>query len=205
MVRLPALCTECGAVYPSPLAASSAGSDNAFAVPVPCPGCGAGGQVPPESLARTRAVVAAVREAGLSPPRAGAVLDELAAAFRGADGREEAVLDALRRVPEAGRLAGSLPGERPEEMAAAVALARIAAEVVAEAGEEGSPEELAVRVLEEAYERHAPAKPEEEPAGPADRARARLEAAGRNDPCPCGSGRKYKRCHWIEDRKTARG
>jgi len=25
---------------------------------------------------------------------------------------------------------------------------------------------------------------------------------GRNDPCWCGSGIKYKRCHWREDRKT---
>jgi uncharacterized protein YecA (UPF0149 family) len=23
---------------------------------------------------------------------------------------------------------------------------------------------------------------------------------GRNEPCWCGSGRKYKRCHWSEDR-----
>jgi uncharacterized protein len=33
----------------------------------------------------------------------------------------------------------------------------------------------------------------------ADAAQARLAeafaAAGRNDPCPCGSGRKFKRCH----------
>jgi len=28
---------------------------------------------------------------------------------------------------------------------------------------------------------------------------------GRNDPCHCGSGRKYKRCHLKADRKTARG
>ena len=25
---------------------------------------------------------------------------------------------------------------------------------------------------------------------------------GRNDPCWCGSGRKYKHCHWREDRRT---
>ena len=24
---------------------------------------------------------------------------------------------------------------------------------------------------------------------------------GRNDPCWCGSGKKYKRCHWREDRR----
>ena len=27
---------------------------------------------------------------------------------------------------------------------------------------------------------------------------------GRNDPCPCGSGRKYKRCHVAEDEAKAR-
>ena len=28
------------------------------------------------------------------------------------------------------------------------------------------------------------------------RAQARpQQSAGRNDPCPCGSGKKYKRCH----------
>jgi preprotein translocase subunit SecA len=35
-------------------------------------------------------------------------------------------------------------------------------------------------------------------AGPASRpAAARREGAkvGRNDPCPCGSGKKYKKCH----------
>ena len=31
------------------------------------------------------------------------------------------------------------------------------------------------------------------PAGP--RRQRRVRAVGRNDPCPCGSGRKYKRCH----------
>lgn len=27
------------------------------------------------------------------------------------------------------------------------------------------------------------------------------EKLGRNDPCWCGSGKKYKRCHWVEDRR----
>lgn len=29
------------------------------------------------------------------------------------------------------------------------------------------------------------------------------ELPGRNDPCPCGSGRKYKRCHEASDREAA--
>jgi hypothetical protein len=28
---------------------------------------------------------------------------------------------------------------------------------------------------------------------------ARLKATGRNDRCPCGSGKKYKKCHLAED------
>ncbi len=33
----------------------------------------------------------------------------------------------------------------------------------------------------------------------AELARARLSATGRNDACPCGSGKKYKKCHLAED------
>ena len=27
----------------------------------------------------------------------------------------------------------------------------------------------------------------------------RVEKAGRNDLCPCGSGKKYKKCCWFKD------
>jgi tetratricopeptide (TPR) repeat protein len=36
----------------------------------------------------------------------------------------------------------------------------------------------------------------------ADKARTRLGSTGRNDACPCGSGKKYKKCHLIEDEGT---
>jgi tetratricopeptide (TPR) repeat protein len=32
-----------------------------------------------------------------------------------------------------------------------------------------------------------------------DEARARLAGTGRNDACPCGSGKKYKKCHLVAD------
>jgi tetratricopeptide (TPR) repeat protein len=35
--------------------------------------------------------------------------------------------------------------------------------------------------------------------GAVAKARERLGAAGRNDPCPCGSGKKYKKCHLAAD------
>lgn len=31
----------------------------------------------------------------------------------------------------------------------------------------------------------------------------RLKTTGRNDPCPCGSGKKYKKCHLSEDQAQA--
>jgi tetratricopeptide (TPR) repeat protein len=34
-------------------------------------------------------------------------------------------------------------------------------------------------------------------------ARARLDDTGRNDPCPCGSGKKYKKCHLAADEAAA--
>lgn len=30
------------------------------------------------------------------------------------------------------------------------------------------------------------------------------EKIGRNEPCPCGSGKKYKNCHLHEDEKRTR-
>jgi preprotein translocase subunit SecA len=33
--------------------------------------------------------------------------------------------------------------------------------------------------------------------GPVGRATAAVPQVGRNDPCPCGSGKKYKKCHGV--------
>ena len=30
-----------------------------------------------------------------------------------------------------------------------------------------------------------------------------MAAIGRNQPCPCGSGKKYKRCHALETQKMS--
>ena len=35
-----------------------------------------------------------------------------------------------------------------------------------------------------------------------EQARARLAATGRNDACPCGSGKKYKKCHLAADEQA---
>ncbi len=232
MPRLPAVCTECEIVYPSPLRAERPDGDNAFAVPVPCPACGSGGRVPAEVLRRLTETVDVLRGLGTGPDELAADLEEIAAVCREVDGREEAVLEVLRRVPRAGRLAGLLPGETPSQMAVFTRVVRELARETAEqppddaaeaeapsADAEGGPSEgagaadgpedgpepameIVDRALAVLYERAAPEA--SEPPDEEERARRRLRDNGRNDPCPCGSGEKYKACHWVEDQRTTR-
>jgi len=43
----------------------------------------------------------------------------------------------------------------------------------------------------------APAPPVRTSAGPLRPQGGELPDVGRNDPCPCGSGKKYKKCHGV--------
>ena len=43
----------------------------------------------------------------------------------------------------------------------------------------------------------APGKNDDSNKADPEQARARLAATGRNDSCPCGSGKKYKKCHGV--------
>lgn len=228
MPRLPAVCTDCDVIYPSPLHADRPDGDIDFAVPAPCPDCGSGGRVPAEVLRRLTGIVELLRGLDVESGELGEALEEAAAICREADDREEAVPEVLRSVPRLGRLAGLLPGETPAQMAVFTRVVRaLAEEVVAEAadgrGEEptevaegagegtGAPEdspdpepalEVASRALARLYDRDVPVAagpPEEE-----ERARRRLRETGRNDPCPCDSGEKYKACHWVEDQRVTR-
>jgi hypothetical protein len=94
------------------------------------------------------------------------------------------------------------------------ALPLIEQEIVEYVPDGGSPFGLMVlRELVEAYERLAGALPDDLRAhvddltgiwnadrAPAPRPRATSSTKiGRNDPCPCGSGKKYKRCHLGTD------
>lgn len=203
MPRLPAACASCGTLYASPLRARGPEADTAFEVPVPCPSCGSGGRVPAEVLARLTGLVGTLSQAAPAEERLEAFLEEAEEAFREAGSREDAVLDALRVDPGLGRLAGGVPGGSPELMAAFLPLVRrLAAEL--RTGTQEPAYALVERVLGELYEERAA---EREEAGEPEevlRARARLDAAGRNDRCPCGSGDKYKDCHWMEDLRTTR-
>lgn len=158
--------------------------------------------MPAEVLRRLVEAVGVLRELEPAAGELDEALEEAAAVCREADGREEAVLGILRRAPRIGRLAGLLPGETPAQMAVFTGMVR---DLAGELDGDEPALEVVSRALERVYARDAPeaAGPGDE-AGPEARARARLREAGRNDPCPCGSGQKYKDCHWVEDVRTTR-
>lgn len=201
MPRLPAFCESCGAVFASPLRASTPGEENAFDVPVPCPVCEGSGRVPGELL--QVCADAARLFADRDPDQVEEFLDLLS---RPPDGSGPAARDELlsrtaRRAPDFVEVARRLlPGPRPLVRGLGRLLER-----VREAARGGSdPRSAALRAVdehlaEEAVESDAPDVPEAVAA-----ARRRLRRTGRNDPCPCGSGDKYKSCHWVPDLRTTR-
>lgn len=222
MPRLPAFCEACGSVFVSPLRAAAAGKGNAFSIPVPCPACEGSGRVPGELL---EVCVGAARLFA-DPDETGseAFLSLLSNPPESVDApREELLSRTARRAPAFVDLARRLPAERPAVVrGVGRLLGRIRDEVAAagrpagdggrdgrgDDGAAGRPEaELegaALRAVEaflgdEAVEGESPDEPED-----VARARRRREEAGRNDPCPCGSGDKYKECHWVPDLRTTR-
>jgi hypothetical protein len=117
-------------------------------------------------------------------------------------GEEDALLlETARRAPSLVEVARRLPDGPPAVLRGIGALLRRVGEMATPGADPASVATGAVERLleEEAVERTGRDVPEE-----VARARDRLEAAGRNDPCPCGSGDKYKDCHWMEDLRVTR-
>ncbi len=214
MPRLPGICQECGAIYPSPLRAGASGQAPAFDVPARCPSCGGSGRIPAEILDRIGSVLTTARGLAGRPE----ALEELRSLVREATpeaGRElTAEEEEIRRarlrgrvesaVPAGTDLVDGLPGLGPGQAEAFLRLLEIAVEMDHGGQAEGT---AAGRLLEEAYRRHGPegtTGPGRGEDDPADRIRVRLRSTGRNDPCPCGSGEKYKDCHWLDDLRETR-
>lgn len=203
MPRLPAFCEACGATFASPLRATEPGEENAFDIPVPCPACEGSGRVPGELLRicveAARLFVDRAREEGE------AFLEVLSRPPEGAEpeAREDLLSRTARRAPAFVELARRLPpGPPPLVRGLRALLGRVRETATAPEGPDpGSAAIRAVReyLEDEEVEPRAPDVPEELAA-----ARRRLDRAGRNDPCPCGSGDKYKDCHWVPDLRTTR-
>jgi preprotein translocase subunit SecA len=106
-------------------------------------------------------------------------------------------------VPEGGAEAGPEP-RAPRARPAAIAAGRAREPALAFAGGRGPARNLSFNNPSDsptAFARAAPprgAQPREAEGGvdsPVQTVRREGKKVGRNDPCPCGSGKKYKKCH----------
>lgn len=223
MPRLPAFCEECGAVFASPLQAAAAGKENAFGIPVPCRACDGSGRVPGELLEICVEAARLFADPGETGDEA--FLELLASPPGEGDAPgEELLARAARTAPAFVDVARRLPADRPRVVEGTGRLLRRIREEVGPVGGDteagpggdderdppapepasGRLEDAVLRAVEafledEGVERAAPDVPED-----VREARRRLDGTGRNDPCPCGSGDKYKDCHWAPDLRTTR-
>ena len=108
--------------------------------------------------------------------------------------RPEASVEKIKReVPELASIADALPRNRTELYGFLTVLLMAISTIIAAAAmfrDQGPSDVEVERMIEETIERAFRNKPVEEKQQP----HRAVPKPGRNDPCPCGSGKKYKHC-----------
>jgi hypothetical protein len=213
-VNLPAVCGTCGRVFPSGFTIAGGGSYHLSNNQAgPCPGCGGMGRIPdgvidlnqPDVVAALRAMadLGSIhnlrRMIGLLPRL---TTDELFAVRQtltsGAAGRsEEQVVQDVQRAAPRLATAADLIRNRDNRMELAIWLTLIAAIIPIVIALKANHQEVTPPRQDQIIQVIVPT-PSAIPATPSQTKRHRT---GRNEPCPCGSGMKFKRCH---DSPTAR-
>jgi hypothetical protein len=159
----------------------------------PCPHCGGQGHIPDgiyDTTAEGIRVIATSAKSAASLSRLAKLLQEARA--KGATG--EAVAEAIERdAPEFAGLAALVRRLKGVPIATWIGIALATLALLQGMSADERLVDIQGKVDRVLQQVSAPA------AAPAVRAPAPPQDAvprvGRNDPCPCGSGRKYKRCH----------
>lgn len=183
MPAVPAFCNTCGAVF-----ASGFNFENAIGVSFagcgagPCPRCGGTGHIPDgvfNFIGNTIEILSA-------PGRTIAELTRLAEILKDAkakaETREEVASRIKKEVPTLSKLGELLPENRGELYGfLAVVLAAIQLFTQSPSGPSTTIVNV-TQVIQQVTE------------SPKTAARQQKKKVGRNEPCPCGSGVKFKRC-----------
>ena len=205
MGQLPAYCPECHALFPAPLSAEGPTDVTFFDIPVRCARCDASGHIPANVREWIGQIAVAVRSVGKGerPPLLEA-LDDCRKDGRDPSGCVER-LDELETRPGGVTDVFRRLEHQELDFAPLVAAAGVAALRLMEEGrdaEELPREELVNWAMDRLLDDFGIEPPPDRGPGESEQ---RLAETGRNEPCPCGSGKKYKDCHWIEDQRESRG
>ena len=184
-MRAPAFCDKCGAIFPSGL--NFENSTNITLNNVgsgPCPACGGMGHVPDgvyNFIGNTIELLS-------GPTRTIVELQRLATILEKAKEKQSAYEDVTKeieeQVPELSSIIYILPKTRTDLYAF---IAIIITLLVSQSSSE-EPQNIEINnVINNIYQQL--------PAVPDSKQPAQSKKIGRNEPCPCGSGKKYKHCH----------
>jgi hypothetical protein len=189
-VHVPAFCDTCGAVFNSGIVAENAKSITLVGNRAgPCPVCGGMGHIPDgvfNFVGNTIEILSA-------PQRSVDELTRLAKILR--DAREkketpEAVAQKIREeLPALSGLADLLPRTRAELYAFLALIVAVITLISQSGGSENKSTNVTVnQTINQVFiETEKTAKPpQQQEQSP--------KKVGRNEPCPCGSGKKYKKC-----------
>lgn len=183
--RLPAVCDNCGEIFPAPIAMEG-GSISISNVGVgPCPRCGGQGHIPDGLYTAVDQILALILEDLTAGPKN---VRELKSLFEQAkDERIEMTELAAAiesKVPAFASLARLIPETRSEfyEFVTMILTALTFIYMVLSTHPQSPPtsDQVFNTVIEQS---------------PLQAPSAKAPVPGRNDPCYCGSGKKYKRCH----------
>ena len=204
MQQMPAACGHCGYLYPSGYYSDPGGTGirvsaatlEVATVTIPCPMCGRNrGNV----LAREYRLIEDTAALLQGPEHSEEERKSLAALLREAREHDEPADEmknrADKQAPELSALVDKLLDEKPESMKDVTWSTLLLSTVdgLAPTGENGSTEELVPsEVIYNSLNQYNITTVQAPPT--ADEQQA-VHKVGRNDPCPCGSGKKYKKCH----------
>ena len=194
-MRIPAVCDNCGSIFPSNIDLENS-SDISFSGCVygPCPVCGKKGHI----LDGTYTTIGSILKIISGSPRTVAELERLTAILKKA--REdpaslEEVKNAIEsEVPELSSLKDILPQSRNQLYAFISMLLSTIALVSACLSSGKDPQNITVNNVVNNIYQQLPPKAESPITKKHNKAIPHIRKVGRNEPCPCGSGKKHKKC-----------
>jgi hypothetical protein len=205
MQQMPAACGHCGYLYPSGYYSDPGDTGirvspetlEVAKVTTPCPMCG---RYRGTVLAHEYRLVEDAAALLQGPENPVEELNSLASLLREAREHDETAAEtktrADKQAPELCALVDKLLDDKPESMEddtwSTLLLSTI--DELAPTGGNGNADELLVpsEVIYNALNQYNITTVQVPPTAEAQQAERKV---GRNDPCPCGSGKKYKKCH----------
>lgn len=199
-LRVPAVCDQCGSIFPSAIEV-----DNAINISFsgcgsgPCPACGGMGHIPDGLYNFINNTIELVS----GPHRTVSDLERLAKLLREARNQkfsyEEVTRSITSEIPELSSFKDILPKTRNELYAFIAIILTIITIALSQRNKlEDKKIEVNQVINNIVYQQLAPSQSVQSQAPPSKISSSVTTVSknkiGRNDPCPCGSGKKFKKC-----------